>query len=264
MSKKNELPKNFKEVINLISTIISWTIFVLLIICAIFLLYYFIAMRVYVAKGSGYEPKFALYTIISPSMVPNINVYDVIVDTKVEKPEDIKINDVITFNSNLPEVHGSTITHRVIAISKDNDGKYYYQTKGDNNLVEDGINVPFESVAGKVALKIPGLGKVQSFMATKAGWLILILIPALYIIVKDIFKILKLEKKPNKEEANNVKADEKTIPEVNNLQNLEEKAFETSVKSSLFTIEDDDDYDGNLPKLKWKLSLPLAPSINSW
>lgn len=186
---KNKYRETFKN----ISTIISWTVFVLLLICAAFLIYYFIALQIYKTKGAGYEPKFSLYTIASPSMVPNINVYDVVIDTKVKKPEDIKINDVITFNSSLPGVSGGTITHRVIAINKDSNGNYYYQTKGDNNLVEDNVKVTFKDIVGKVSLRIPKLGRIQGFVATKAGWLIIILIPALYIIVKDILKVLKLK-----------------------------------------------------------------------
>jgi len=53
------------------------------------LVYYFVAVRIYAAKGSGHEPKFSLYTIITPSMTPNINVYDVVVDVKVDMPENI-------------------------------------------------------------------------------------------------------------------------------------------------------------------------------
>ncbi len=189
VKKKTSLTEIFK----FISTIVSWTVFVLLIICAIFLVYYFIAVKVYVAKGSGHEPKFSLYTIITPSMTPNINVYDVIVDIKVEKPEDIKINDVITFYSNIPGVRGGTITHRVIAINKDVNGNYKYLTKGDYNLVDDGVDIEFDKIVGKVALRIPQLGRVQFFMASKLGWLLIVLIPALYIIVKDILKIAKLK-----------------------------------------------------------------------
>ena len=62
-------------------------------------------------------------------MTPNINVYDVVIDVKVDKPEDIKINDVITFNSSIPGVHGGTITHRVIAVSKDADGTIIIEQK---------------------------------------------------------------------------------------------------------------------------------------
>ncbi len=287
MNSKVEKNINIKEVFNLVSTIISWTIFVLLVICAILLAYYFVATKVYVAKGKGYEPKFSLYTIISPSMVPNINVYDVIVDVKVDKPEDIKINDVITFNSSIPGVAGGTVTHRVIAINKDTSGNYYFQTKGDNNLVEDGVNVEFSNIIGKVALRIPQLGKIQSFVASSMGWLVIILIPALYVIVKSILKIAKTPKanekiqeppkdKPNPTESPIVelkipevmkKATEVTSkdPEVKTQKVISEdskataKDFETTLKEvetpkspeivSINNFFDEDD-DMDLPKLK--------------
>lgn len=192
----------FREILKLISTIISWTVFALLVICAIFLLYYFIATKVYTMSGGKYEPKFSLYTIISGSMIPNINVYDVVIDVRVDEPEDIEIGDVITFYSDSPELRGGTITHRVISIIKNSDGSYNYQTKGDNNLVEDSATVPYEKVIGKVALRIPQLGRVQFFLASSFGWLLLIMIPALYIIFKDIHRLIKLKK------ANNSKTNE--------------------------------------------------------
>ena len=135
------------------------------------LVYYFVAVRIYAAKGSGHEPKFSLYTIITPSMTPNINVYDVVVDVKVDKPEDIKINDVITFNSSIPGVHGGTITHRVIAINKDASGNYHYTTKGDYNLVDDGVDVEFANIVGKVALRIPQTWK-STILPCNKSWLV--------------------------------------------------------------------------------------------
>ena len=183
----------FREILKLISTIISWTIFVLLLIVAALLLYYFIATRIYASKGNGYEPKFALYTIISGSMTPNINVYDVVVDVKVNNPADIEIGDVITFYSDEPQVGGGTITHRVISIVKDENGAYSYQTKGDHNLIEDDSLVPFNKIVGKVALKIPQLGRVQFFLASSMGWLTIIFVIALMIIFNSFRKLYKLK-----------------------------------------------------------------------
>lgn len=193
MNSEVKKKSNFREILKFLSTIVSWTVFTLLMLVMIALVYYFIAVRIYAAKGSGHEPKFSLYTIITPSMTPNINVYDVVIDVKVDKPEDVKINDVITFNSSIPGVHGGTITHRVIAVSKDADGNYHYRTKGDFNLVDDGVDVEFKSIVGKVALRIPQLGRAQAFLATKTGWLFCVLVPALYVIIKDILKIIRLK-----------------------------------------------------------------------
>ena len=186
----NTKNSSIREAIKTVSTIISWTIFTLLVICVIFLSYCFISTQIYATKGEKYEPKISLYTIVSPSMTPNINVYDVIVNLKVDKPEDIKINDVITFISTNPETEGMTITHRVISIIKDKEGKYNYQTKGDYALVEDAGTVSFSNIIGRVAFRIPKLGRIQFFLAEKMHWLLIILIPALYIIVRGILQRL--------------------------------------------------------------------------
>ena len=183
----------FRDILKLISTIISWTVFVLLLIVAALLLYYFVATRIYASKGSGYEPKFGLYTIISGSMTPNINVYDVVVDVRVDNPEDIEIGDVITFYSDDPQVGGGTITHRVISIVKAENGEYSYQTKGDFNLIEDENLVAFDDIVGKVALKIPQLGRVQFFLASSMGWLTIIMLIVLLIIFNSFKKLYKLK-----------------------------------------------------------------------
>ena len=183
--------KKGNSILKLILNIISWTIFALLILIALFLLYYAIATQIYAKKGEKYKPAFSLYTIISGSMEPNINVYDVVVDTKVDNPEDIKVGDIITFTSSSSLTYGVTITHRVIAIDNSN-GVYRYRTQGDNNLVPDDTYVEFGNVLGKVLFKVPQLGRVQ-FLLLKAGsWLFIILIPSLGIVIYDILKVLKL------------------------------------------------------------------------
>ena len=183
--------KKGNSILKLILNIISWTIFALLILIALFLLYYAIATQIYAKKGEKYKPAFSLYTIISGSMEPNINVYDVVVDTKVDNPEDIKVGDIITFTSSSSLTYGVTITHRVIAIDNSN-GVYRYRTQGDNNLVPDDTYVEFGNVLGKVLFKIPQLGRVQ-FLLLKAGsWLFIILIPSLGIVIYDLLKVFRL------------------------------------------------------------------------
>lgn len=190
---ESDTKTTLKEKIKLATTIVSWVIFALLIICAILLVYYFVATKIYEKKGKGYEPAFFLYTIISPSMVPTINVYDVVVNTKVDKPQDIKVNDVITYNSTDFTIGKSiSVTHRVIEVMVDSEGNYLYKTKGDNNMVADPVAVQYANVTGKVLMKIPQLGRVQFFIASKAGWMLVVVVPALYVIIKDILRILKV------------------------------------------------------------------------
>ena len=125
-------------------------------------------------------------------MEPNIKVYDVIFDTNIKSPEDIKEGDVITFVSTATLTKGMTITHRVVEIFHDENG-YSYMTKGDNNIPTDGTAVPYDHVLGKVLFKIPQLGRVQEFLGTKGGWLIVVVIPAILVILSDILKIFRLQ-----------------------------------------------------------------------
>ena len=207
---------NFKGFFKYISTVVSWTVFVLLIIVGILLLYYFISMRLYATHGEKFEPKFSVYTIVSTSMEPTINVYDVIINTRVDKPSDIKQGDVITFTSTWQVTYGMTITHRVIGTKKLDDGSICYITRGDNNTQEDQACVKENNVIGVVKAVIPGLGRIQTFLSSSLGWLLIIIVPALYIIVKDILKLFKLSKEA-KEENHNVD-NSKKIPKNKRLE----------------------------------------------
>ncbi len=195
--KTKENYSGFKGTLKFIANTISWTALVLLILVALFLAYYTISNRLAEANGYKKDPFISLYTIISGSMIPNINVYDVVVNKRVDNPNEIKVGDVITFTSTGTLTQGKTITHRVIEVIE-KDGKYYYKTQGDNNMTPDASPAEFEYVLGKVIFRIPQLGRIQSFIGTQGGWLVIIVIPALIIIISDILKIFKLTGVKNK------------------------------------------------------------------
>lgn len=189
--EKDETHYNFKGLFKYITTVVSWTLFVLLMIVGVLLLYYYISVRLYATKGDKYEPEFSIYTIVSQSMEPTIDVYDVIINTKVDKIEDVEINDVITFISTSQITNGMTITHRVTGKKTLDNGEVCLITRGDNNTQEDLSCVRKNNIIGVTKAVVPKLGKLQVFLGSKIGLLFLILIPALYIIVKDLLKIIK-------------------------------------------------------------------------
>ncbi len=143
-------------------------------------------------NDKSYKPYLSFYTIVSPSMNPVIKVYDVVVNTRVSRQEDIDVGDIITYVSTNSTSEGMTITHRVVAISKAENGNYEYQTQGDNNSEPDGVLVTFENVIGKKIFVIPKLGRVQFLLANKKGWFALLLIPILLFVFKDIYDLIEL------------------------------------------------------------------------
>ncbi len=224
MGKKNNV-NSLTQTIKFITGILSWVVLVILVMIAAFLLYYFISIKIYATKGEEFKPPVSLYTILTPSMVPNINPDDVIVDITVKNPESIKIGDVITFVSSASLTQGMTITHRVIDIKVEN-GEYLYYTKGDANLSQDIAPAKFKNVLGKVLFKVPKLGLIQHFLATRGGWLIVVVIPALLIIGSDIIKIVRLKTAKDQLEQNNKIELEKEEQQQKEKQIIEQKLLE--------------------------------------
>ena len=194
MANNGEDFTGVKKTLKTIYKVGSKVVLAFLIFVALFLLYVGVSTKLYKIKGDKFKPKFTLYSIISPSMHPYIKVYDIIVDVRVDKPTDIKKNDVITFLSTSSYSKGLTVTHRVTDVIVDENGKYQYQTKGDNNMSPDAAYAPYENVLGKYVFKIPKFGYVQSFLTNGKGWILVIIIPTLIIIIKDILKLVKLAK----------------------------------------------------------------------
>ena len=182
--------KKIKKVLNYIGKVLSYASIVLLVIIGAFLLYYLFTIQKY-KNDPKFKPEVSLYTIISGSMEPAIHVYDVVVNFAVKSPEDIKVGDVITFESTSSISKGLTVTHRVQDIKIVN-GRYEYVTKGDYNPVADSSTAKYENVLGKVAFKIPQLGRVQFIVASKAGWFLVVLLPAMGVIIYDVIKLIKL------------------------------------------------------------------------
>lgn len=244
MDKKEQI--NWLGVLKIVGNIISWTLLSLLIIVAGFLLYYVISTQIYAVKGEKYAPKFSLYTIISPSMTPNINVYDIVIDERVDENDELKVGDVITFVSTSSISNGMTITHRIVDVIDSPEGPKY-KTKGDANLTPDYALVTKDKVMGKVKLRIPQLGRIQFFLSSKGGWLFIILIPAIIIVIIDILKLLKVvnikqkvhkveEQTAEEEQANK----ERLEAEHKKQEDLKKKLQEKSNKTEEVTILDNE------------------------
>lgn len=180
-------------IFNYVAKAISYAVFVVLIISACFLVYFYVSTKTYAENGAGYEPILTLYKIATGSMVPEINVDDVVVVMNEDDPQKIEIGDVISYmSSEFISGYNISVTHEVVGITVDKDGNYYYTTKGVANAAADPNPVSFDQVTGIVVMKIPQLGVLQDFLASKIGWLLIIVLPALFIIVKYIIQLLNL------------------------------------------------------------------------
>ena len=189
---KIKIGKKKKTILSFVIGVILYTIFAWLIILGAVLLLYVGNNKLKAMKGDTTPPTYNAFVVLSGSMIPEINVNDVVVTKQVELNK-LKEDDIITFLSSDSRFYGVTVTHRIKEVYYDStSSKYSYKTKGDNNNTEDLALVDGSKIIGKVIFKIPFLGYIQSFLASKGGWIIVVLIPCLSIISYDILKIIKL------------------------------------------------------------------------
>ncbi len=189
------------KIYQITTKVILYILITVLILAALLFMLYFIDLQKNIKAGVSKQPLFGAYIIISPSMVPTIKVEDAIVIQRKEANE-LKKGDIITFKSSDPRYSGVTITHRIVEVQK--QGKeYFYKTKGDNNNTPDAALVSYKNVYGKVLVTIPKIGYLQSFLTNSYGWVLIIVIPCLFIIISDLIKLFKSIKKtvtPKKKE----------------------------------------------------------------
>ena len=188
---KVKVIKKKENVFRYIVSVMSYALFIFLLLIGGTLLLYIADIKIRAMKGDYSAPAFNAYVVMSGSMPPTIQVKDIVVTKKVPE-EKLEVGDIITFISPDTRFGGISITHRIIEKYYDESiGSYSYRTKGDNNNIADSVLVPNKNILGKVILKVPKLGYLQDILSSKGGLIIVVLIPCLVILSYDIMKLLK-------------------------------------------------------------------------
>lgn len=188
---KVKVIKKKENVFRYIVSVMSYALFIFLLLIGGTLLLYIADIKIRAMKGDYSAPAFNAYVVMSGSMLPTIQVKDIVVTKKVPE-EKLEVGDIITFISPDTRFGGISVTHRIIEKYYDESiGSYSYRTQGDNNNVADSVLVPNKNILGKVILKVPKLGYLQDILSSKGGLIIVVLIPCLVILSYDIMKLLK-------------------------------------------------------------------------
>ncbi len=188
---KVKIIRQKEKPIRYIVSVLSYALFIFLMLIGGTLLLYVADIKIRAAKGDYSAPTFNAYVVLSGSMIPTIQVKDIVVTKKIAESR-LEIGDIITFISPDPRWGGISVTHRIIDVYYDEaKGTHTYKTKGDYNNIADAVPVPNENILGKVILKVPKLGYIQDVLASKGGLIICVLIPSLAILSYDIMKAFK-------------------------------------------------------------------------
>ena len=121
------------------------------------------------------------YVVASGSMIPVLEVYDVIIIQGHVPFEEIEIGNIIVFNR--PSDHDRVIVHRVVSITDDNPKTI--RTQGDaNNASIPGTDFPIteEEYIGKVEYTLPQVGYVTQLLKPPTNYIIIVIVVGVMVV----------------------------------------------------------------------------------
>lgn len=172
--------------------LLKWTnkiITYILILVFLLILYSTISSRI-----NGGAPRvfgIEILTVLSGSMEPGIKTGSIIGVKPVTSDQKgtLKSGDVITFKSvDDPNV---LITHRIVEVQSAGNSVEYI-TRGDNNDANDLQPISSENIVSKyVNFTIPLLGYFLTWVKSKVGIAVLLIVPGIFLIISSIYSLFR-------------------------------------------------------------------------
>lgn len=169
------------------------------------------------------------YVVASGSMIPVLEVHDVLVVQGHDLFEDVNVGDIIVFNR--PSDHNRVIVHRVESILDEEPRTI--RTKGDANPSSiPGTDYPIteEEYIGKVVYTVPQIGYVTQVLKPPINYVIIAIVIGI-MIAKQMIK----RKKEDSTETDLEKPDEpskKTTKELSDITNLKDDSEYTKTREN--------------------------------
>ena len=178
------------------------------------------------------------YVVVSGSMIPVLQVYDIIVIQGHDPFEEVEIGDIIVFDR--PSDHNRVIVHRVVSIT--NEDPKTIRTQGDANPGSiPGTDFPIteEEYIGKVAYIIPQLGYVTQILQP----------PTNYIIIAVVIGIMIIKQFTGKKKDVDDIVSKETLEELSDIGKIEaDSEYSEDIKKSEITQEKMDDSEKSAKK----------------
>ncbi|MBQ8967662.1 signal peptidase I [Ruminococcus sp.] len=171
------------KVLKVIVNVLVWIILILALLVTIMV---FSSSR---NNGVSNLLGFIPMTVESDSMKPTFAKDDLIMCKEVDDVYSLKEGDVITFWT---IIQGQKVknTHRIVEITDLDNGRSFV-TRGDNNSLDDDVPVLTGDIIGKwTGFKLGGFGKVMSFLRTKTGFFVCIVIPMAIFFFVELYKFI--------------------------------------------------------------------------
>lgn len=187
--KKAKILAKTKKALSITGKVINWILLIVFSLLLFFNIYNIFCSRV-LNKPLPMLFGVASAVVESGSMEPTISVDDMVI---IVKQKEYHADDVITFYQD-----NMVVTHRIISVNGDGT----VTTQGDaNNTADKPISV--DVIFGKVVAVVDDFAKLQNFVKSTDGMLLLIAVAIILILLPNASDLIaKFKKKHNKGENN--------------------------------------------------------------
>ncbi|RNJ75563.1 MAG: signal peptidase I [Nitrosopumilus sp. B06] len=130
---------------------------------------------IWIGLQAAFGTQNPFYVVASGSMIPALEVYDVIIVQGHDSFEDLVPGDIIVFNR--PSDHSKVIVHRVASITDENPREI--RTKGDANSASiPGTDFPIteDDYIGKVVYTISQIGYITQLIKPPVNYIIIVIV----------------------------------------------------------------------------------------
>ena len=188
---------------------------------------------IWIGLPTAFGTQNPFYVVASGSMIPALQVYDIIVIQGHEPFQEVQVGDIIVFDR--PSDHNRVIVHRVESILSEDP--LTVRTQGDANpSFIRGTDYPIteEEYIGKVAYIIPQVGYITQILKPPMNYIIIAIVIGIMIIKQFTGKKKDVEDIVSKE----------TLEELSDIGKIEvDSEYSDDIKKSEITEKKSDDLD---------------------
>ena len=183
---------------------------------------------IWIGLQAAFGTQNPFYVVASGSMIPALEVYDIIVIQGHQPFEEVEVGDIIVFDR--PSDHNRVIVHRVESILSEDP--LTVRTQGDANpSFIRGTDYPIteEEYIGKVAYVIPQVGYITQILKPPMNYIIIAIVIGIMIIKqftgkkKEVEDIVSKETLEELSDIGKIEADSEYSIDINKSENSEER-----------------------------------------
>ena len=151
------------------------------------------------------------FIVLSDSMSKtDFNAGDLVLVKEVD-PSTLQVGDIIAYTSQNSSNPGETVTHKIRALTTNENGEPGFITYGTTTDTDDETVVTYPFVLGKYTGRLAGVGKFFMFLKTTPGYIACILVPFLVLILIEGIRCVQLFRQYKAEQQSELKKEREKL-----------------------------------------------------